>query len=34
VKIEVDLGLSNGEIEVFGCDLSLDYVKINSHYTT
>jgi glutamate N-acetyltransferase/amino-acid N-acetyltransferase len=33
-KIEVDLGIGNGEFRAFGCDLSYDYVKINAEYRT
>ncbi len=33
-RIEVDLGLGPHEALSWGCDLSYDYVKINSEYTT
>ena len=33
-KIEVDLGIGDGEFTAFGCDLSYDYVKINAEYRT
>ena len=32
--IEVDLGLGRGAAQIFTCDLSYDYVKINAEYTT
>lgn len=34
VRLEVGLGLGKHEATAFGCDLSYDYVKINSHYAT
>ena len=34
VRIRVDLHKGNYEEYVFGCDLSYEYVKINSEYTT
>jgi glutamate N-acetyltransferase/amino-acid N-acetyltransferase len=34
LKIEVDLGLGRGAAQIFTCDLSYDYVKINAEYTT
>jgi len=33
LKIIVDLGIGKGEFAVWTCDLSLDYVRINSHYS-
>lgn len=33
-KIEVDLGVGNGEFIAYGCDLSYEYVKINAEYRT
>jgi len=33
-KIEVDLGIGEGEFTAYGCDLSYDYVKINAEYRT
>ena len=33
-KIEVDLGIGNGEFIAYGCDLSYEYVKINAEYRT
>ncbi len=33
LKIIVDLGIGEGEFEVWTCDLSLEYVRINSHYS-
>ena len=33
-KIEVDLGLGDGEFTAYGCDLSYEYVKINAEYRT
>jgi len=29
-----DLGLGRGTAQIFTCDLSYDYVKINAEYTT
>lgn len=34
IKIVVDLNLGNHSATAFGCDLSYDYVKINSEYST
>jgi glutamate N-acetyltransferase/amino-acid N-acetyltransferase len=34
ILIRLDLGLGEGEARAFGCDLSYDYVKINSEYTS
>ncbi|MDO8567625.1 MAG: bifunctional glutamate N-acetyltransferase/amino-acid acetyltransferase ArgJ [Dehalococcoidales bacterium] len=34
VKIALDLGLGNASATAWGCDLSEEYVKINSEYTT
>jgi glutamate N-acetyltransferase/amino-acid N-acetyltransferase len=34
LRIEVDLGLGRGAAQIFTCDLSYDYVKINAEYTT
>jgi len=34
VEIHVDLGVGDGKACVAGCDLSHDYVKLNSEYTT
>jgi glutamate N-acetyltransferase/amino-acid N-acetyltransferase len=34
LKIEVDLGLGRGAAQIFTCDLTYDYVKINAEYTT
>jgi len=34
VAIEVDLGLGRGQAQLWTCDLSYDYVKINAEYTT
>ena len=33
-KIEVDLGVGNGEFIAYGCDLSYEYIKINAEYRT
>ncbi len=33
LRIIVDLGIGEGEFGVWTCDLSLDYVRINSHYS-
>jgi len=34
VNVTVDLGLGDGVATAWGCDLTEEYVKINSHYTT
>ncbi len=34
VRIEVDLGIGEGNATVWTCDLSYDYVRINSEYRT
>ena len=34
IIIIVDLGLDNGSVTAWGCDLSYDYVRINAEYTT
>lgn len=34
VKIQVDLAAGEGEATAWGCDLTYDYVRINSQYTT
>ncbi len=34
IYITLDLGLGKAEATAFGCDLTYDYVKINSEYTT
>lgn len=34
VRVKVDLALGPGEATAWGCDLSYDYVRINSEYTT
>ena len=34
IIVEVDLGIGSQEATVWTCDLSTDYVKINSDYTT
>ncbi len=34
LRIDVDLGLGRGAAQIFTCDLSYDYVKINAEYTT
>jgi len=34
VVIQLDLGLGTGKAEAWGCDLTPEYVKINSEYTT
>ena len=34
VRIEVDLGLGRGTAQIWTCDLSYDYVRINAEYTT
>jgi len=33
LRIIVDLGIGEGEFGVWTCDLSFDYVRINSHYS-
>ena len=32
IKIDVDLGLGNGHSTIWTCDLTEDYIKINSDY--
>ena len=34
VRLRVDLGLGNGRAVAWGCDLTEEYVRINSEYTT
>jgi glutamate N-acetyltransferase/amino-acid N-acetyltransferase len=34
IKIQVDLAAGKGEATAWGCDLTYDYVRINSQYTT
>ena len=34
VLIRVDLGMGDGRGEAFGCDLTEEYVRENSEYTT
>ncbi|MDY0322493.1 MAG: bifunctional glutamate N-acetyltransferase/amino-acid acetyltransferase ArgJ [Candidatus Carbobacillus sp.] len=34
IRIEVNLGVGEHEVEWFGCDLTEGYVKINAHYRT
>lgn len=34
VVIEVGLGIGDGRFTVYGCDLTEDYVRLNSEYTT
>jgi glutamate N-acetyltransferase / amino-acid N-acetyltransferase len=34
IKITVDLSLGDFESTAYGCDLSYDYVRINSEYST
>ena len=34
VRIRVDLGLGEAKAVAWGCDLTEEYVKINSEYTT
>ena len=33
-KVIVDLGLGDSSATAWGCDLSYEYVRINSEYTT
>jgi len=33
-EVSVDLGLGEGQAEIWTCDLTFDYVKINAEYTT
>lgn len=33
ITIRIDLGLGHASFEVWTCDFSLEYVRINSHYT-
>ena len=32
IQIEIDVGLGEGERSVWTCDMSLDFIKINSNY--
>jgi glutamate N-acetyltransferase/amino-acid N-acetyltransferase len=34
VELGVDLGISEGRWTVYGCDLTEEYVRFNSEYTT
>ena len=34
IKITIDLALGRHEATSYGCDLSYDYVRINSEYST
>jgi glutamate N-acetyltransferase/amino-acid N-acetyltransferase len=34
IPIEIDLGQGPGQAEIFTCDFSYDYVRINAEYTT
>lgn len=34
IKITIDLALGEGEAVAYGCDLTYDYVRINSEYST
>lgn len=34
IVIGIDLGISEGEFTVYGCDLTEEYIKINTSYTT
>ncbi len=34
ISVEIDLGAGEGEAAAWTCDLSPEYVRINSHYTT
>ncbi len=34
ISIQIGLNIGKGQAEVFGCDLSYDYVRINAEYTT
>jgi glutamate N-acetyltransferase/amino-acid N-acetyltransferase len=34
IILEVDLNLGKHSATAFGCDLSYDYVRINSEYST
>ncbi|MFQ6135575.1 MAG: bifunctional ornithine acetyltransferase/N-acetylglutamate synthase [Candidatus Hydrothermarchaeales archaeon] len=34
LEIIIDLGIGNEEATAFGCDLTLDYVRMNAQYTT
>ena len=34
IPIEIDLGAGTAEAEIFTCDFSYDYVRINAEYTT
>ncbi len=34
IVVEIDLGAGNGSAAAWTCDLTPEYVRINSHYTT
>jgi glutamate N-acetyltransferase / amino-acid N-acetyltransferase len=34
IVVEIDLAKGQHQVEVYTCDLSYDYVKINAEYTT
>ena len=34
IPIDIDLGQGSAQAEIFTCDLSYDYVRINAEYTT
>jgi glutamate N-acetyltransferase/amino-acid N-acetyltransferase len=34
IPIDIDLGQGNAQAEIFTCDFSYDYVRINAEYTT
>jgi glutamate N-acetyltransferase/amino-acid N-acetyltransferase len=34
VPIDIDLGQGGARAEIYTCDLSYDYVRINAEYTT
>jgi glutamate N-acetyltransferase/amino-acid N-acetyltransferase len=34
IPIEIRLGQGKAEAEIFTCDFSYDYVRINAEYTT
>ena len=34
IPIEIDLAQGEAEAEIFTCDLSYEYVRINAEYTT
>lgn len=34
IRVDLDLGMGSGDATGYGCDLTLEYVRINAHYRT